>query len=241
LFTTTFTGQTFTGLVPFKISFLNYLSSWSRATQPCSSTGSQVIPAPGSEGTTSSVSPIDIEQATGSSGYYSEESDTSTNAYWDPHGRFSKNTEDDTKTIVPIEGLMESEKVRDDIHADLLVKKPTVDVMKKGINDNIGKMVKNLEVIHAIKSQAGCSISADQTQVSRRSKTADTPGQGQASTRRPAPGSSAQPRDQDVATHSGLFGNVGNIAGSNNVLSHDKSVKKRSIHKTGDRGIHDNP
>jgi hypothetical protein len=124
----------------------------------------------GSEGTTSSVSPIDIEQATGSSGYYSEESDTSTNAYWDPHGRFSKNTEDDTKTIVPIEGLMESEKVRDDIHADLLVKKPTVDAMKKGINDNIGKMVKNLEVIHAIKSQAGCSISADQTQVSQKSK-----------------------------------------------------------------------
>ena len=86
------------------------------------------------------MSPIDIEQKTGSSGYSSKESETSNNAvetvhspYWDPHGRFSKNTEDDTKPVVPIKGLMESDKVREDTHANLLVKKPTIDEMKKAI------------------------------------------------------------------------------------------------------------
>ena len=54
-------------------------------------------------------------------------------------------------------------------------------------------------------------------------------------------GSHAEPRGLDVATHSGLSGNVGNKVDRDNVLSRDKSVKKRSIHNTGGRGINDKP
>ena len=88
-----------------------------------------------------------------------------------------------------------------------------------------------LEIMHAKNSRAGQSISVYQTQVSRWSKTADTPGNGQTNTRQPAEASSAQPRSQDVAKHFGQPKNVSNLA-DNNFLSHDKTLKKESSHKT---------
>ena len=76
--------------------------------------------------------------------------------------------------MIPTKGLKKSEKVRDVMHADLLVKKPKFDEKTKSLNDIFKTIIEKLEVIHA-----GWSFSADQTQVSRRSKTADTQGSWQ--------------------------------------------------------------
>ena len=113
--------------------------------------------------------------------------------YWDPHGRHSKVTASSgslqhskvtagngsLQHCKVTDGGTQQEKTESGYSSLIDEKKPTITTMQRELNDQIAGIVNELQIIHAIKSQAGRSVTAVSTQAAISGGTAQAGSQRQ--------------------------------------------------------------